>query len=93
MKNGPRLIIHLHPLRCDPNYYNDASLEKLQTQLIRSSIEVRSFLATRPPTCLDANTTNDQLIKMSYDNGIQILQDYVRENCLTIDVQCKYHLF
>ena len=76
-----------YDMRCDPNYYNDASIEKLQNELIRSSIELRSFLATRPPTCLDANTTNDQLIKMSYDNGIQILQDYVRENGLTIDMK------
>lgn len=42
-----------YDMRCDPNYYNDASIEKLQNELICSSIELRSFLATRPPTCLD----------------------------------------
>ena len=51
------------------NYFDTADTPKIQNQLHRSSTEIRSHLASKPPCVLDANTTNEQLNKISMNTA------------------------
>ena len=68
------------------DYFETADLPKIRNQLLRSSIELRTLVASKPPTVLDTNTTNEQLMKCSWNNAVEILQKYVDENKVQIDV-------
>ena len=73
------------------DYFEKADTTKLRNQLLRLSIELRTFLASRPPDALDANMTNEQLVKISYNHAIDILKKHVDENNVQIDMDmvCK----
>ena len=41
------------------DYFDTADIPKIRNQLLRSSIELRNVLSSKPPSTLDANTTNE----------------------------------
>ena len=69
------------------DYFQTADLPKIRNQLLRSSIELRSVLSSKPPSTLDANTTNEQLYKISMNTAEELLRKYVSENNITIDME------
>ena len=69
------------------DYFDTADLPKIRNQLLRSSIELRTVLSSKPPSTLDANTTNEQLYKISMNTAEELLRRYVSENNITIDME------
>ena len=69
------------------DYFDTADIQKIRNQLLRSSTELRSHLASKPPSVLDANTTNEQLNKISMNAAETLLRQHITENNVTMDMK------